>query len=227
LGRDFRELARLGGVLTSIYRARMTTDSDRRARAIAAFQAANAEDPTLVSDGAELRPKELVAAERLALWVERLAPQPSEALALASHCQHLCRWKIPRSAYPDGRIGYLTWRKALAKYHADQAAEILRGVGYGDDVLLAVRQINLKQGLHLDADVQTMEDALCLSFLEHELEAFSREHPEAKVIDIIAKSWRKMSDRGREVALTLPLSEHAGALVQQALQQPGPAPAMT
>lgn len=203
----------------------MTTDSERRARAIATFQGENAKDPTLASDGAELRPKELVAAERLARWVERLAPQPSEALVLASHCQHLCRWQIPRSAFPDGRIGYLTWRKALAKYHADRAAEILRGLGYGEDVLSAVRQINMKQGLHLNADVQTMEDALCLSFLEHELEAFARQHPEAKVVDIIAKSWRKMSEQGRQVALTLPLSEHAGALVEQALQQPTPAPA--
>jgi hypothetical protein len=210
-----------------VYRACMTTDSERRARAIAAFQGENAKDPTLVSDGAELRPKELVAAERLASWVERLAPQASEALVLASHCQHLCRWKIPRSDFPAGRIGYLTWRKALAKYHADQAAEILRAVGYGDDVLQAVRQINLKLGLHLDADVQTMEDALCLSFLEHELDAFAQEHPEAKVVDIIAKSWRKMSSRGREVALTLALSEHAGALVQQALREPPSAPAPT
>jgi hypothetical protein len=93
--------------------------------------------------------------------------------------------------------------------------------------LQAVRQINMKQGLHLNADVQTMEDALCLSFLEHELEAFAGQHPEAKVIDIIAKSWRKMSERGRQVALTLPLSEHAGALVERALQQPTPAPAAT
>jgi hypothetical protein len=200
----------------------MTTDSERRAQAIAAFRGENAKDPTLVTDGVELRPKELVAAERLALWVERLEPRASEALALASHCQHLCRWQIPRSSYPDGRIGYLTWRKALAKYHADQAAEILRAVGYGDEVLQGVRQINLKQGLHINPDVQTMEDALCLSFLEHELEDFARQHPPAKVVDILAKSWRKMSERGRQVALTLPLSEHAGALVKQALEQPTP-----
>lgn len=205
----------------------MNTDIGRRAQAIAAFRRENAKDPTLVSDGAQPRPKELVAAERLAAWVERLEPQPSEALALASHCQHLCRWQLPRSSFPAGRIGYLSWRKALAKAHADQAAEILRGVGYDDDVLQAVRQINLKQGLHVNADVQTMEDALCLSFLEHELEAFAGQHPDAKVVDIIAKSWRKMSDRGQKVALTLPLSQRAGALVAQALGQatpPSPAP---
>lgn len=201
----------------------MTTDVSRRDRAIAAFRAENAKDPALVTDGAQLRPKELVDAERLALWVERLEPQPSEPLALASYCQHLCRWQIPRSSFPAGRIGYLTWRKSLAKYHADQAAEILRGVGYGDDVMQAVRQINLKQGLHVNADVQTMEDALCLSFLEHELESFAGQHPDAKVVDILAKSWRKMSERARQVALTLPLSEHAGALVKQALERPAPA----
>ena len=190
---------------------------ERRARAIAAFAAENARDPRSVQDAGQERPRELVDAERLAAWVARLEPEASEALVLASHCQHLRRWEIPRSDYEAGRLGYLKWRKALARFHADQAGEILRGLGYPEDVLLLVRQIQLKQGMSLHPDVQTMEDALCLSFLEHELGEFARQHPDDKVIDIIAKTWGKMSERAHQLALGLPLGARELSLVQAAL----------
>jgi hypothetical protein len=205
----------------------MDEAADRKSRAIAAFRAANAEDPvTLLVDGVA-RPKELVEAERLAAWVARLEPEPSEALELASHCQHLRRWTLPRSDYPEGRIGYLTWRKALARRHADQAADILRSVGYDDALIEDVRRINLKQGLHQIADVQAMEDALCLAFLEHELDEFAGKHDDAKLIDIIRKTWRKMSERGHARALELApsLPSRSAALVTRALapdDPPGP-----
>jgi hypothetical protein len=195
-------------------------DADnRRSRAIAAFRAQNARDPNLLLDAGVARPKELVDAERLAHWVERLEPAPSEALALASHCQHLCRWELPRADFPEGRIGYLTWRKALARLHAERSAEILRSVGYDDGVIAEVRAINLKQGLHTNADTQTMEDALCLSFLQFELDEFATKHDDDKVVDIIQKTWAKMSPRGHRVALELApsLPAHAGALITRAL----------
>ncbi len=195
----------------------MSGADDRRTRALEAFRAANACDPHLVDGPGGPRPKELVDAERLATWVAKLEPEASLALTLASHCQHLRRWELPRSEYEAGRLGYLKWRKALSRFHADQAGEILRGIGYSEDVLLAVRRINLKQDMQQNADVQTMEDALCLTFLEHELAEFALLHPDEKVVDIIAKTWRKMSDRAHQVALGLPFSEHALRLVQAAL----------
>jgi hypothetical protein len=197
----------------------MSDADDRRNRAIAAFRALNAQDPNTVLDAGAQRPRELVDSERLAAWVERLEPLASEALALASHCQHLCRWQLPRSDFPDGRIGYLTWRKALARLHADRAAEVLRGAGYDEASIADVRAINLKQGLHISADTQTMEDALCLAFLEFELEEFAQKHDAAKVIDIIRKTWGKMSERGHERALALApsLPTSAAALVTRAL----------
>ena len=178
---------------------------------------------TLVLGGV-VRPKELVEAERLSAWVARLEPEPSEALELASHCQHLRRWSLPRSDYPEGRIGYLTWRKALARRHADQAADILRAVGYDETLIEDVRRINLKQGLHQNADVQAMEDALCLAFLEHELDEFAGKHDDAKLIDIIRKTWRKMSERGHARALELApsLPSRSAELVTRALA-PDPA----
>jgi hypothetical protein len=202
----------------------VTETGRRRERAIEAFRAENARDPRQLRDAAgQLHPREWLDAERRAAWVERLEPQASEALRLAAYCQHLRRWEKPRSEYEPGRIGYLKWRKALARFHADEAAKILRGLGYEDDVLQPLRQIQLKQGLLSEPDVQTMEDALCLSFLEHELRDFAQEHPEEKVIEIIAKTWGKMSGRAREIALGLPLGKRELELVQAALARPEPA----
>lgn len=202
----------------------MSTSTDqRRAHAIAAFRAENARDPrTLLDPSGQLQPREWLDAERLATWVERLEPNASEALRLASWCQHLRRWEVPRTEYEPGRIGYLKWRKALARFHADQAEKILNDLGYDPAVREAVRRIQLKQGLTTEPDVQTMEDALCLSFLEHELAAFSLEHADDKVIDIIAKTWRKMSERGHEQALRLPLGERELGLVKAALAGSAP-----
>jgi len=199
----------------------MSDESDRRSRAIAAFRALNAQDPNRILDAGVERPKELVAAERLAAWVGRLEPSASEALVLASHCQHLCRWELPRSDFPEGRIGYLSWRKALARRHADRAAAVLRDAGYGDALIAEVRAINLKQGLHANPDTQSMEDALCLSFLEFELDEFAGKHDDDKVVDIIQKTWGKMSERGHAKALELApaLPPKSAELVQRALSE--------
>lgn len=185
--------------------------------AVRRFDLLNSRDPSRIVVGGESRPKELVYAERLADWIRKLDPSASEALCLAARCQHLERWKIPRSSYPDGRTGYLMWRKELARFHGDRAAAILRELGYDEPSIERVRSINQKKSLKTDPDVQTMEDALCLSFLEHEIEEFSAKHPEDKVVDILAKTWRKMSERGHTEALRLPFSERVGTLVKRAL----------
>jgi hypothetical protein len=192
-------------------------DRERFESAIAAFDQANAEDPTPEQVGGVARPRELVHAERLAAWVERLEPSPSEALRLAARCQHLQRWKIPRSSYPEGRVGYLQWRTQLARFHADRAAEILASAGYDRALIDQVRRINLKQGMRSDPDVQTMEDALCLSFVEHEFDAFAAKHDDQKLIEILRKTWKKMSPRGREAALALDVSPRLRELLGRAL----------
>lgn len=185
-------------------------------RAVRAFVAANSEDPNRIPDGSKLRPREVVDSERLVQWLVRIAPDASEALRLAAHCQHLERWKIPRSNYPEGRTGYLQWRKELGRFHAARSSEILRDVGYGEETIERVRNINQKKSPKLDADVQTMEDALCLAFLEHEIDEFATKHPDDKIVDILRKTWRKMSDRGREAALGLRYSDRVGDLVKRA-----------
>ena len=190
---------------------------ERFQAAIAAFDAANAGDPHTRTVAGSPRPRELVDAERLSEWVERIMPEAPEALRLAARCQHLERWQIPRNDYPEGRAGYLRWRTALARFHADEAERILRRVGYDDETIAEVRRINVKQGLRSDALVQAMEDALCLSFLEHELEEFSDKHEPEKVISILQKTWKKMSPRAREMAGGIALAPRAAALVERAL----------
>jgi len=187
-------------------------------RALRAFDALNAEDPVRERDGGGDRPRLLLQAERLERWVERLAPDASEPLRLAAHCQHLERWKIPRSDFPEGRIGYLSWRTSLGKFHAERAARVLGSVGYDDETIHAVERIVRKQQLTLNPDAQTMEDALCLVFLEFEMGAFLAKYPdEAKAITILQKTWRKMSDKGRHAALALGLDPRAKELVSRAL----------
>ncbi len=194
-----------------------STEATRFQRAIQAFDRANSEDPhTLEIDG-QARPRELVDAERLAAWVERLEPGASEALRLAARCQHLRRFEIPRASLPEGRVGYLQWRTKLSRFHADGATSVLEELGYERPLIDEVRRINLKQNLHSNPDTQTMEDALCLVFLEFEFEAFRAKHPAEKVIEVVRKTWKKMSARGHEAALALPFGAESLALVQRAL----------
>ena len=192
-------------------------NASRFQAAIIAFDRENSEDPNSLSVAGVARPRELVDAERLSVWVERLAPDASEALRLAARCQHIRRWQIPRDSLPAGRVGYLQWRTQLGRFHADTVARILEGLGYEPELLDAVRRINLKQGLHSNPDTQTMEDALCLSFLEFEFAEFCSKYPAEKVIEVVRKTWKKMSAKGHELALTLPFEPAALELVQRAL----------
>lgn len=190
-------------------------------RALQRFDALNAEDPrTLTVDGVE-RPRELVRADWLERWVLRLAPDASVPLRLAARSQHLQRWAIPRKDYPEGRLGYLEWRKVLARHHATLAATVLEELGFDAPTRDALRAIQLKQGLKTNPDTQVMEDALCLSFLEHEFADFAAQHDDAKVIDIVRKTWRKMSAAGQAEALRLALPPTARRLVELALTPPG------
>jgi hypothetical protein len=191
----------------------------RLATSIAAFDEKNAEDPTRIEiDGVET-PRELALAKRLSHWVLTLDPDASPALRLAARCQHLMRWKVPRSEFPQGRSGYLKWRRHLAELHADQATAILRALGWDDDTVAAVRRINLKQDPKLVADVQTMEDALCLSFIENELLQFARTRSEDELARVLRKTWRKMSPHGQSFAPALleSLPETLRTAVQGAL----------
>lgn len=198
----------------------MPADLERFNAAIARFDAANTADPTTDIFQGVAYPKELLYAQRMSTWLDTLAPDASEALRLAVRCQHIRRWTIPRHTYAMDRTGYLRWRTTLAKFHADTAAAILRDVGYDDATIERVQTLLRKEGLKRDDEVQCLEDVICLVFLENYCAAFATQHDEAKVLDILQKTWKKMSPRGREVALTLPISAATRRLVEQALAAP-------
>ena len=196
---------------------RSEAPSSRFACALARFDAENACDPNTIEWEGERIPYELFYAQRLTAWVLRLEPGASEALLLAARSQHLCRWKIPRSQYEMTRAGYLQWRAELKRFHAEKSGEILAGCGYDEETVARVRALNLKQGLGSDAETQTLEDALCLVTLQYQLgELIPKMAPE-KLIEVLRKTWRKMSPAGREAALKIPYSAEERALVEAAL----------
>jgi hypothetical protein len=193
-------------------------DDARFQAAITAFDRENAQDPNQeLDDQGHARPRALLQAVRYSDWLGRLRPDAPEAVWLAVRCQHIRRWERPRDEFPPGRTGYLKWRKELAQFHAEIAGRILAQVGYDESLLAQVRVLNLKHELKHNVDTQTIEDVLCLSFIAHELQAFSEKHPREKLIDILQKTWRKMSDRARSLATTIPVSESLQALIAQAL----------
>ncbi len=178
---------------------------------------ANSEDPNRIDVDGTPRPRELVRMEQLVRWVQKLEPEASEALRLAAHCQHLRRWEIPRERYPEGREGYLEWRAQLSKFHAASASTILEQAGYDSIMIEQVRRLNLKRGLFTNPDTRTLEDALCLAFLEHEFDEFATRFDDEKLVNILRKTWKKMSPRGHAAALSLPASPRLRSLLDRAL----------
>ncbi|MCR9144793.1 MAG: DUF4202 domain-containing protein [bacterium] len=195
-----------------------TVNHERLAAAHEKFDAANAEDPneTQLPDGST-QPKELIYGQRMTEELLRFAPDAPESVHLAARCQHIRRWKIPRKDYPMDKAGYHKWRTILYKFHADQAAEILTEVGYDPETIDRVAFLLQKKKLRSDADTQTLEDVICLTFLRHYFVDFADQHPEEKVVDIVRKTWGKMSEAGHAAALKLDLAPESLRLVQLAL----------
>ena len=172
--------------------------------AIAAFDKANSEDPNKeISEGKEY-PKELLYAQRMTEMQERYVPEASEAVKLAVRAQHIQRWKSPRSDYPMDRQGYLQWRTGLYKFHSETASNLMKQVGYDNEMAERVKAIISKKGLKINPETQLMEDVVDLVFIEHYMLQFAGQHPEydeAKWIEIIKKTWQKMSPRAHDFAL--------------------------
>lgn len=195
----------------------MSNTPSKLCLALAKIDEANNEDPNLETHAGHKIPKEVLYAQRMTDWLAKLAPQASEPLQIAAHAQHIQRWKVPRDEYPKGLSGYLAWRNRLYRFHADLTAEIMREVGYADETIQQVRQLMLKNPSQHSPDSQTLEDVACLVFIEHYFDAFSTKYTDTKLVDIVRKTWIKMSPKAHAAALALALSERARSIVQQAL----------
>jgi hypothetical protein len=196
----------------------MFPETERYRLAIEKIDAANAEDPTKI-DGVAA---ELLYSRRMTQWLGRLYPDAGEALHLAARAQHIRRWSIPRSKYPITRAGYHQWRTSLYSFHADTAAEILRQAGYDDATIARVRSLLKKEKLKSDAEMQMLEDVICLVFLENYFAEFAPKHEDEKVIGILRRTWKKMSERGHAAAMELDLPAEARRLVEKALSGGNP-----
>ena len=190
---------------------------DAYAKARELIDAAHSADPKTTADG---KPAELIYADRMEAWVVRVAPAATPLLRLAVRCQHLERWSVPRATFPDGKVGYLNWRRSLYVKQAARAKELLLQAGVSGSEADEAATWIAKSGLKTNAGTQALEDAACLVFLENEIEEFAAQHaeyPAEKFVDIIRKTWRKMSLAAQQAGLGLNLRPDIAELVKAAV----------
>jgi hypothetical protein len=192
-------------------------DPARFAAAIRRFDEENSCDPNHETVNGSAQPRELIYAQWLTDWVLQLCPDASEVLRLAARCQHLCRWQIPRNAYPMTRPGYLQWRTELKKFHARKSGEILRELGYDLATIRRVQDLNLKNDFPDDPEGRVLEDALCLVFLERQFADLAAKSDDEKMINALQKSWRKMTPAAHAEALKLNFGPRERSLIERAL----------
>lgn len=184
---------------------------------MAAIDAVNARDPTAIEAEGELLPRALVYGKRMSAVLDRFMPKAPEVLLIAARAQHIERWVSPRATYPEGRMGYLKWRKDLQQHHAMRCGELMRGEGYREDDIEKVGALLRKERLKYDPLTQTLEDVVCLVFLQYEAPEFIALHDDDKVRDILAKTARKMSPLGLIEAGKLSLDDRLAKLLTEAL----------
>jgi tRNAThr (cytosine32-N3)-methyltransferase len=190
---------------------------DPYTRARELIDAAHSADPVRAPDG---RAAELVYAGRMEAWVTRLVPAAGPLLRLAARAQHLERWSVPRASFPEGKVGYLNWRRSLYTRQAERARALLIEAGVPAAEAAEVATWVSKTGLKTNPGTQALEDAACLVFLENEISAFAAQHaeyPREKFVEILRKTWRKMSPAAQQAALTLDLPPAIAALVREAI----------
>ncbi len=178
-------------------------DSNRLAAVFAAIDAANGDDPVTIEVDGATRPAAVVYGERMSARLAKLAPEASELLQIAARAQHIRRFDIPRSSYPMDKPSYFAWRNALKRHHAEVVGAIMANLGFTEANLGRVGAMVRKEGIKRDPETQTLEDCACLVFLEFESVEFLEKYTDDKIVDIVAKTWAKMSDLGHAQALEL------------------------
>jgi hypothetical protein len=192
-------------------------DEDRLHRVFAAIDAVNAEDPHRVEVDGRQVPAELVYGQRITETLHRMVAEPSEPMRIAARGQHIGRWRLARKSYPEGRAGYLAWRRQQRVNQAEKLGQIMAAEGYGADDIARVGTLIRKENMRADAEVQIFEDIICVMFFEHYLGDFVSRVEQEKLADILVKTWRRMSPLGRRYALMLELPEVVTRLMQREL----------
>jgi len=181
------------------------SEAQKFEKAIELMDRANSEDPNKVTVDGKEWPKELLYSHRMSEMLQRFAPDTDDAMKLAIHAQHIQRWKTPRDTYPEGRQGYYQWRTGLYKFHAETAGALMAEAGYDEESIERAKKAVGKRALKINPDSQLLEDIADLVFIEHYMLEFVEKHPEyseEKWLDIIRKTWAKMSGQAQEFALS-------------------------
>lgn len=204
----------------------MTTQLDNQSstrlnKVLVAIDEVNQKDPNSTIINHQHKPKELVYGQYMTACLNEYWPNANEKLQIAVRAQHIKRWHLPRTEFPIGKQGYLTWRKELGKFHAEMAKQIMIANGYDKNDAEQTAGIIRKEKLKSNSDSQTLEDVACLVFLQYYFDEFAAKYTEVnneeKIIRIVQLTWKKMSERGHEIALSLTLPDHLAALVNKAL----------
>ena len=164
-------------------------------QAFYAFDEYNMDDPETEIFGGKPLPKNLLYGKRMTEWLEKYEPSASEAIQLAARCQHIGRWEIIRKSYSMDKKGYMQWRHAEKIHQCKIADGILRSCGYDEITIEKVKFLLMKKELQFNADTKLLEDVICLVFIQYYLQEFSTKHDDAKVVDILQKTMRKMTPR--------------------------------
>ncbi|GAA6206068.1 DUF4202 domain-containing protein [Thalassotalea sp. SU-HH00458] len=190
-------------------------------KVIAAIDAINQEDPNFTVINNQQQPKELIYGQYMSACLNQYWPNSNEHLQIAVRAQHIKRWHLQRAEYPTGKQGYLTWRKELGKFHAETTKQLMLENGYDEESAEKTACIIRKEKLKTNPDSQTLEDVACLVFLQYYFDEFAAKYTavnnEDKIIRIVQLTWKKMSERGHKIALSLTLPDHLAALVNKAL----------
>ena len=179
--------------------------------------ALHAQDPRCKIFTGRSLPYEALYAQRMLHWTRTMQPEASEELLLAVDAQHLQRWLLPRESYAMDRKGYLLWREELKKIHAEKLADLMRTAGYPETSIQKASQLIRRKQMASDPDGQTLEDAACLTFLELDFADLLAKTKSTKMIEILQKTWKKMSAQGQALALQLPLGPAEQTLIKVAL----------
>ena len=175
--------------------------------AIQKFDDYNASDPN---------GKELLYSQRMSDRLELFRPGSAEHIKLAIRCQHIGRWTIPRNTFPEGKKGYMAWRNQLKSFHAETAGSILKDCSYDAETIHKVQDLLLKKDLRSNPETQLLEDVVCMVFVEFYLDEFAGKHDDEKVIDILAKTLKKMSAEAIDVATHFRLDPRTQELLLRA-----------
>jgi hypothetical protein len=185
--------------------------------AVAAIDAANADDPTYVHVRGVDQPLALAHGRLAAEWVATLHPDAPDALLLAARAHHLRRWELPRTQYQPGRAGYLRWKRDQRQRHSRDVALLLVVAGYPQLDIERVQALVRRDDLASDPGAQAVEDAACLVFIETQLADVSTKLDHDHLVDVIRKTARKMSPGALEAVASIPLGDPERALLAAAL----------